>query len=412
VRDFTAVTALLEEEVICFINCVGFIIQGCVHRWSGVANKNVGDAFVVLWKAPEIEISKQMGPHTADAVNKVSEIADRSLMGFVKIIAECRRSPDVDFYNRHELLIRNVDRWRVRIGMSLHVGWAIEGPVGSDFKIDATYLSPAVSICELLESATKVYGVPIIASESHYKLLSLRAKERMRKMDVVKCMDKVMGLYTFNVNFGSKVDDFSRDKRKHSLADLLKDEGLADISSATLEAEGAEFLFIIDRDVQKIQEGLPEELESEYREALCQYLEGSWEQAQEVLERILKTIWPADGPSTALYRELEEHGFKAPKEWSGYHLLDQEMIAKRSKLPLLKFEEDRDPAEEENLRQTTSTTLATGVSRRARNTGGRKSNESKGPMPVVRQTMVKSAGDPGEMERLPNGEFFRPGDWR
>ena len=43
----------------------------------------------------------------------------------------------------------------------------------------------------MLESATKVYGVPIIMSDSHYKLLSLRAKERMRKMDVVKCMDKV-----------------------------------------------------------------------------------------------------------------------------------------------------------------------------------------------------------------------------
>merc|ERR1711937_351695 len=136
-------------------------------------------------------------------------------------IAECRRSADIDFYNRHELLLKSIDRWRVRIGMSLHVGWAIEGPVGSDFKIDASYLSPAVSICQMLESSTKVYGVPIVTSESHYKLLSLRAKERMRKIDVVKCMDKVMGLYSFNVNFGSKVDDFSRDKRKHSLADLL-----------------------------------------------------------------------------------------------------------------------------------------------------------------------------------------------
>ena len=44
----------------------------------------------------------------------------------------------------------------MRIGMALHVGWAIEGPIGSDYKIDASYLSPAVSMCEMLECSTKV----------------------------------------------------------------------------------------------------------------------------------------------------------------------------------------------------------------------------------------------------------------
>merc|ERR1719197_1360585 len=137
-------------------------------------------------------------------------------------------------------------------------------------------------------------------------------------------MDKVMGLYCFDINFGCKVDEY-RDRRNHVLADLLKDDGLADVSSATLESEGAEFLFIIDRDVQKLQEGLPEELESEYREALCQYLEGNWEQARKPLEKILRTIWPGDGPSTALHRVMAElsetvpgeKGFHAPLDWAG-----------------------------------------------------------------------------------------------
>merc|ERR1719247_3019128 len=155
VRDFTVATAILEEEVLCFINTLGHIVQSCVHRWSGVANRNVGDQFVVLWKVPEMDMSKKQGPTTADTVNKISEIADRALMGFVKILAETRRSADIDFYNHHEGLRKANMKWRVRIGMALHVGWAIEGPVGSDFKIDATYLSPAVSICEMLESSTK-----------------------------------------------------------------------------------------------------------------------------------------------------------------------------------------------------------------------------------------------------------------
>ena len=73
----------------CFVNTIGRIVQGCVHRWSGVANKNIGDAFVVLWKVPEMDLSNQKkngntaGATAADTVNKISETSDRALMGFV-----------------------------------------------------------------------------------------------------------------------------------------------------------------------------------------------------------------------------------------------------------------------------------------------------------------------------------------
>jgi len=30
--------------------------------------------------------------------------------------------------------------------MSLHIGWAIEGVVGSEYKIDPTYLSPNIQL--------------------------------------------------------------------------------------------------------------------------------------------------------------------------------------------------------------------------------------------------------------------------
>jgi hypothetical protein len=240
--------------------------------------------------------------------------------------------------------------------MALHVGWAIEGPVGSDFKIDASYLSPTVALCELLESSTKVYGLPLIISESQYKILSLRAKERMRKIDVVKAMDRVLGLYVFNVNFESAVDEMLRQPphyrqqgnshaggkeqidhgppREHELGDLVKDEGLYDISSATLEKEGAEFLFVIDRDVTKLQEGIPEELNLEYRDALCQMIEGNWDACQEILVRILRQIWPGDGPTEALYRYMSEYSFKCPPNWNGYHLLDAETLAQASREPV------------------------------------------------------------------------------
>ena len=41
------------------------------------------------------------------------------------------------------------------MGFGLHQGWAIEGAIGSKFKVDASYLSPNVNMASRLEAATK-----------------------------------------------------------------------------------------------------------------------------------------------------------------------------------------------------------------------------------------------------------------
>ena len=41
------------------------------------------------------------------------------------------------------------------MGYGLNVGWAIEGAIGSAYKIDASYLSPDVNMASRLEAACK-----------------------------------------------------------------------------------------------------------------------------------------------------------------------------------------------------------------------------------------------------------------
>lgn len=43
-------------------------------------------------------------------------------------------------------------------GFGLHAGKAVQGAIGSQRKLDATYLSEAVERAEFLESSTKIYG--------------------------------------------------------------------------------------------------------------------------------------------------------------------------------------------------------------------------------------------------------------
>lgn len=58
----------------------------------------------------------------------------------------------------------------VKLGYGLHVGWAIEGAIGSSYKIDASYLSPHVNMASTLEEQTKNYGVMIIFTGDLYDM--------------------------------------------------------------------------------------------------------------------------------------------------------------------------------------------------------------------------------------------------
>jgi len=59
--------------------------------------------------------------------------------------------------------------YKVKMGFGLHIGWGIEGAIGSEFKIDASYLSPNVNMASRLEAASKMFGVPILISSRLYE---------------------------------------------------------------------------------------------------------------------------------------------------------------------------------------------------------------------------------------------------
>ena len=50
IRNFTDATEVLQEGVMLFVNEIGEIVHGIVDRYSGAANKNIGDAFLLVWK--------------------------------------------------------------------------------------------------------------------------------------------------------------------------------------------------------------------------------------------------------------------------------------------------------------------------------------------------------------------------
>lgn len=58
IRNFTDATEVLQEGVMLFVNEIGEIVHGVVDQFSGAANKNIGDAFLLVWKIHEEDIDR------------------------------------------------------------------------------------------------------------------------------------------------------------------------------------------------------------------------------------------------------------------------------------------------------------------------------------------------------------------
>ena len=50
IRQFTEITEVLEEEILLFVNKIGSLVHESVYSYGGSANKNIGEAFLLVWK--------------------------------------------------------------------------------------------------------------------------------------------------------------------------------------------------------------------------------------------------------------------------------------------------------------------------------------------------------------------------
>ena len=86
------------------------------------------------------------------------------------------------------------------MGFGLHQGWAIEGSIGSYFKIDASYLSPNVNMASRLEAATKQFGTEILISGALRDILSNDFQKILREIDTVTVKGSIQPVRLFIVD--------------------------------------------------------------------------------------------------------------------------------------------------------------------------------------------------------------------
>merc|ERR1719167_2154720 len=137
---------------------------------------------------------------------KVKKLADMSMMAFTRILGAVHRSPVLAAYRGHPGLQQRLGKnCRVNLSSGLHYGWAIEGAVGSEFKIDASYLSPNVSIAESVERATQIYGVNILVAQSVVRICTPPVAAKCRLIDrvIMTGSAQPMELYVIDLDYMS-----------------------------------------------------------------------------------------------------------------------------------------------------------------------------------------------------------------
>jgi class 3 adenylate cyclase len=187
-----------------FVNKISSIVHKAVYRYGGSANKNIGEAFLLVWKIPEGDYSIKNETNEIAWHNKesLSILADFSVYSFIKILIKINKSPEVLEYRNDYRLLEKIPGYKVEMGFGLHIGWAIEGAIGSAYKIDASYLSPNVNMASRLEAATKQFGVNFLISESLHEILTPEMQGFCRNIDrvTVKGSNKPIRLYTVDMN--------------------------------------------------------------------------------------------------------------------------------------------------------------------------------------------------------------------
>jgi class 3 adenylate cyclase len=344
IRNFTDTTECLQEEVMLFVNRIAHILHGIVVQCSGSANKNIGDAFLLTWKIDESVLNTPQSYF----------LADQALLAFLKTLVELIRHEDFicNFSTAATTrLYKRFPGYNVRIGCGLHYGWAIEGAIGSNRKIDASYLSPHVNFTEFLESSTKTYDVPLLMSEPFYRMLSPIVARHCRQVDRIRRTEAEapVSLYTYDADLSINFSDFAR-KRLYGMAPRksLQPTARPALKRQT-ETKIDKKVYMLDvesnfsgiaknaptinlppytPDIWESDDDLLElrhkttgaEFRKKWPQGVSDYLQGNWVEAAQCFRRTLELTNNQDGPSKFLLKVMSETNFEAPEDWPGYRI--------------------------------------------------------------------------------------------
>jgi len=203
----------------------------------------------------------------------VHEHADRAAIGMLKSFASIHRDNNLRQF-MYEVRLTNgnpEEPFHAKITFGLDAGYAMEGAVGSVYKVDATYLGPHVNMASRMQSACKQFGVSLLCSKDFQCLLSPEAKQKFRHVDTctVKGVQKAQPIYTYDARH-----------RGINLFLNKRDCNVADIEAKNYSPK----IWNTDQDLKCMRQHITSEFEDKFNKGRDLYLVGNWKEAVKVLK--------------------------------------------------------------------------------------------------------------------------------
>ena len=334
IRNFTDTTEILKEKVMIFVNQVAEIVHQITADYCGSANKNIGDAFLLVWKLEDRFIKEVVNKQGIKElklknVNRINQICDMVLICFIRILIEINKSYKLAEYRYHKGLNARMKNYKTRLGFGLHLGQSIEGAIGSMFKIDASYLSTDVNMANELEENTKTFKKELIMSGDFYDYLSEDAKAYVRLLDIFKSKSgQIIRLYSIdldleNIPIEKQKDSMFKEnniekkweiiKQKRKISKILYDDIVIRHKSDIWNEFVSE-----DDDFKLVRENYPNEFVETYNNGMEEFKKGNWPEAKDLLTSAQELIEGEDPAIKLNIEYMEKYKFLSPNTWKGY----------------------------------------------------------------------------------------------
>ncbi len=335
IRNFTDTTEILQEKVMVFVNEIAEIVHENISEYGGSANKNIGDAFLLVWKFDDkfTYTSKKTKEICVYNCEQVNQLCDMSLISIIKIFAKIYKSKTLDKYRKNDKLNKKFGGYSVKIGFGIHLGWSIEGAIGSTFKIDASYLSPNANMANGCEERTKEYGAVVIMTDKFVENLSEECQKYVRMIDIING-DEQLGLYTVDFDLTALTIDeeesesqqfFNDDPAKNSAAmrkmmkyqkRMKRNKNLADAMSFPPKRDFWGDFIENSEDWSLMRAPFTDAFYSYYNEGFDEFNFGDWDKARQFLNAALK-LRKDDRPTQKMLDKMKSYNWKKPNNWIG-----------------------------------------------------------------------------------------------
>ena len=181
IRSFTTISEINEpEKVVEFLNQYFSIMGKIIRDNGGTIDKFMGDAIMALFGAPE---------SYEDNGNRAANAA----LGMRQALKDLK----ID--------LKMPEGYSFEIGTGIHYGNTIVGSIGSEEKKEYTVIGDNVNIASRIEGLTKIYGTPIIITDSVKE--DLTDGQYTRHLDTVKVKGKSVPVAIYELAERDKKED-------------------------------------------------------------------------------------------------------------------------------------------------------------------------------------------------------------